>query len=166
MVTPRGRRTPEGPPRPRKGTKPTSRGPPPGSSIAGGATVNGLCASWVQQQRGHIGIEAIVGLLPARVNHLRRTLVDIACGLFCGFFAWKSWKLLHEAWVDGQTTTSSWAPPLWIPYGIMTLGMTLLTLQIALQLWPRRRAERRAAPKPARVPPGDRPTYPSDEGRQ
>jgi hypothetical protein len=26
------------------------------------------------------------------------------------------------------------------------------------------RAERRAAPKPARIPPGDRPTYPSDEG--
>ena len=26
------------------------------------------------------------------------------------------------------------------------------------------RAERRAAPKPARVPLGDRPTYPSDEG--
>lgn len=25
-------------------------------------------------------------------------------------------------------------------------------------------AERRAAPKPARVPSGDRPTYPSDEG--
>jgi len=27
-----------------------------------------------------------------------------------------------------------------------------------------KRAERRAAPKPARVPLGDRPTYPSDEG--
>jgi hypothetical protein len=26
------------------------------------------------------------------------------------------------------------------------------------------RAERLAAPKPARVPSGDRPTYPSDEG--
>ena len=26
------------------------------------------------------------------------------------------------------------------------------------------RAERRAAPKPDRVPPGDRPTYASDEG--
>jgi hypothetical protein len=26
------------------------------------------------------------------------------------------------------------------------------------------RAERRAAPKPARIPSGDRPTYPSDEG--
>jgi hypothetical protein len=27
------------------------------------------------------------------------------------------------------------------------------------------RAERRAAPKPARIPVGDRPTYPSDEGQ-
>ena len=27
------------------------------------------------------------------------------------------------------------------------------------------RAERRAAPKPARIPLGDRPTYPSGEGR-
>ncbi len=26
------------------------------------------------------------------------------------------------------------------------------------------RAERRAAPKPARIPSGDRPMYPSDEG--
>ena len=121
-----------------------------------------LCAPWVQQQRSHIGIEAIVGLLPASVNRARRFVVDFVSLLFCGFFAWKSWKLLHEAVVDGQTTWSSWAPPLWIPYGLMTLGMTLLTLQIALQLLPR--AERRAAPKPARVPSGDRPTYSSDEG--
>jgi len=28
----------------------------------------------------------------------------------------------------------------------------------------RERAERRAAPKPARIPSGDRPTYSSDEG--
>ena len=28
------------------------------------------------------------------------------------------------------------------------------------------RAERRAAPKPARIPSGDRPMYPSDEGLQ
>ena len=27
------------------------------------------------------------------------------------------------------------------------------------------RAERRAAPKPARIPPGDRPVYPPDEGQ-
>jgi hypothetical protein len=31
---------------------------------------------------------------------------------------------------------------------------------------PARRAEHRTAPKPARIPLGDRPTYPSDEGLQ
>ena len=93
-----------------------------------------LCASWVQQQRGHIGIEAIVGLLPPTVDHVRRFIVDVLSLLFCGFFAWKSWHLLHEAYVDHQTTSSSWAPPLAIPYGLMTLGMVLLTLQIALQI--------------------------------
>jgi TRAP-type C4-dicarboxylate transport system permease small subunit len=98
-----------------------------------------LCAAHVQQWRGHIGIEALATILPPGVNRVRRVLVDIASALFCGFFAWKSWTLLHEAVVDGQTTSSSWAAPLWIPYGLMALGMTLLTLQIALQLLPRPR---------------------------
>jgi TRAP-type C4-dicarboxylate transport system permease small subunit len=96
-----------------------------------------LCAAHVQQLRGHIGIEALAAILPPGVNRVRRLLVDIVSALFCGFFAWKSWTLLHEAVVDGQTTSSSWAPPLWIPYGLMALGMTLLTLQIVLQLLPR-----------------------------
>ena len=97
-----------------------------------------LCASWVQQQRGHIGIEAVVGLLPAGVDRVRRYFVDAWSMLFCGFFAWKSWHLLQEAYADHQTTSSAWAPPLAIPYGLMTLGMVLLTLQIALQLLVRR----------------------------
>jgi len=40
----------------------------------------------------------------------------------------------HEAWVDKMTTSSSWAPPLAIPYGLMSVGMTLLTVQLLLQL--------------------------------
>ena len=100
-----------------------------------------LCAPYVQQQRGHIGIEAVAALLSPRVNRVRRLVVDIVSALFCGFFAWKSIKLLHEAVVDHQTTSSSWAAPLWIPYGVMALGTTLLTVQILLQLLPRARRE-------------------------
>ena len=98
-----------------------------------------LCAASVQRHRGHVGIESVASLLPPVVDRLRRLLVDVASALFCGFFAWKSWALLREAVADHQTTSSSWAPPLWIPYGLMALGMTLLTLQIVLQLLPRPR---------------------------
>jgi TRAP-type C4-dicarboxylate transport system permease small subunit len=61
-------------------------------------------------------------------------VVDCGSFAFCAFFAWKSWTLLHEAYVDNQTTTSTWAPPLWIPYGLMAFGITLLAVQIALQV--------------------------------
>jgi TRAP-type C4-dicarboxylate transport system permease small subunit len=93
-----------------------------------------LCSAFVQQLRGHIGIEAVATVLPPSANRVRLLLVDLICVAFCALFAWKSCTLLHEAWVDKQTTSSSWAPPLWIPYSLMAGGMILLTLQLAVQL--------------------------------
>src|SRR5437660_3512643 len=93
-----------------------------------------MTAAYVQGQRGHIGIEAFVGLLSPMVNRIRLWLVDVASLLFCAFFAWKSWTLAHEAWVDGQVSNSMWSPPLAIPYVLMASGMTLLCLQILLQI--------------------------------
>ncbi|MBU3539870.1 TRAP transporter small permease [Polynucleobacter sp. UB-Tiil-W10] len=92
-----------------------------------------LCGAYVQQIRGHVGISAVSTMLPKTVNQIRVLLIDIASCAFCAFFAWKSWTLFHEAWVDGQVTSSSWAPPLWIPYIMMSIGMTLLAVQILLQ---------------------------------
>jgi TRAP-type C4-dicarboxylate transport system permease small subunit len=102
-----------------------------------------LSGAFVQAQRGHIGIEALAGVLSPRVNRWRLMLVDAASATFCLFFAWKSWTLFHEAWREGQTTTSSWGPPLWIPYSIMALGMTLVGIQLLLHLVARVRAVRR-----------------------
>ena len=93
-----------------------------------------LTAAHVQSKRGHVGIDALVGFLSPSANRLRMILVDFASLAFCAFFSWKSWTLFHEAWEDGQVTSSTWAPPLWIPYSVMAAGMTLLCVQIALQL--------------------------------
>ena len=93
-----------------------------------------MTSAYVQQQRGHIGIEAFVGLLSPTVNRVRLWLVDVASLLFCAFFAWKSWTLAHEAWVDGQVSNSMWSPPLAVPYVLMATGMTLLCVQILLQI--------------------------------
>jgi TRAP-type C4-dicarboxylate transport system permease small subunit len=88
----------------------------------------------VQAQRGHVAIEAIVGLLPARSNHIRQLVVDLASFGFCAFFAWKSWTLLDEAITENYHSGSTWGPPLWIPYSLMSVGMTLLSLQLLLQV--------------------------------
>src|ERR1700716_4347142 len=106
-----------------------------------------MSAAAIQAQRGHIGIEAIVGLLPKRVNHVRILLVDVASLVFCGYFAWKSFTLLHEALVDDYHSSSTWAPPLWIPYSLMTAGMVLLSVQLLLQI-----AAGWRAPDPAACP--------------
>ena len=92
-----------------------------------------LCSAFVQAIRGHIGIEAVSAILPEGANRVRIAIVDVGCLAFCAFFAWKSCTLLHEAWTEGQTTSSSWAPPLWIPYLLMSLGMILLSAQLAVQ---------------------------------
>src|SRR4051794_11116087 len=42
-----------------------------------------LCGAFVQSLRGHVGIEAVAGLLPAGVNRIRLTLVDLVSMLFC-----------------------------------------------------------------------------------
>lgn len=109
-----------------------------------------LAGAWVQSQRGHIGIEAVASILPESVNRVRVVVVDILTLAFCVFFSWKSWTLFHEAWVDHMTTSSTFSPPLTIPYGLMASGMTLLVVQIALQLahaWVRKADARASAPE-------------------
>jgi TRAP-type C4-dicarboxylate transport system permease small subunit len=93
-----------------------------------------MSAAAIQARRGHVAIEAIVGLLPARVNLIRQWLVDLASLVFCGYFSWKSWTLLDEAWIENYHSGSTWGPPLWIPYSLMAMGMTLLSLQLLMQV--------------------------------
>ncbi|AWN41231.1 TRAP transporter small permease [Methylobacterium durans] len=91
-------------------------------------------AAAVQAKRGHVAIEALTGLLSPRLNRARLLMADVISFVFVVFFAWKSWSLLHEAWVDGQVSQSTWGPPLWIPYSLMAVGMSLLSVQFVLQI--------------------------------
>jgi TRAP-type C4-dicarboxylate transport system permease small subunit len=93
-----------------------------------------MSSAAIQARRGHVAIEAISSMLPPRANRIRLIIVDILSVLFCGFFAWKAWVLLEEAWVDNFHSGSTWGPPLWVPYSLMTFGMMLLTVQILLQV--------------------------------
>ncbi|WP_375455030.1 TRAP transporter small permease [uncultured Methylobacterium sp.] len=91
-------------------------------------------AAAVQAKRGHVAIEALTGFLSPRVNRARLLMADVISFVFVAFFAWKSWTLFHEAWIDGQVSQSTWGPPLAIPYALMAFGMSLLGLQFAVQI--------------------------------
>ena len=93
-----------------------------------------MSAAAVQARRGHVAIEAVSAMMSPRANRIRLFFVDIATLIFCAYFSWKSWTLLHEAIVEGYRTGSTWQPPLWIPYSLMTCGMVLLSIQVALQV--------------------------------
>jgi TRAP-type C4-dicarboxylate transport system permease small subunit len=93
-----------------------------------------MSSSAIQARRGHVAIEAIVAILPPRANRVRQVLVDIASLWFCSYFGWKAWTLFDEAWVDNYHSGSTWGPPLWIPYSLMAIGMTLLSIQLLLQV--------------------------------
>lgn len=97
-----------------------------------------LSAAWVQQHRGHVGIQALGAILPPSADRMRRQLSDIVTFVFCAFFCWKTWALLIEAVKDGQISGSAWGAPLWIPYGCMAVGMTLLTLELLVQVLTRK----------------------------
>ena len=90
--------------------------------------------AWIQARRGHVAIDALSHLLPPGADRVRGILADALSFLFVSFFAWKSITLLMEALADGQTTPSAWGPPLWIPYGCMSVGMVLLAVQLLLQV--------------------------------
>ncbi len=92
-----------------------------------------ISAAAVQARRGHIGIEVFGSMLPERWRQRRNIFLDALAFTFVAFMAWKSGALLRDAWVEGQVSDSTWGPPLYIPYGLMTFGMTMLAAQLALQ---------------------------------
>ena len=93
-----------------------------------------LSCAWVQQSRGHIGIQALSAVLSPRADRARLFLGDLMSFLFCSFFSWKSWTLLLEAIEDHQISGSAFGAPLWIPYSSMAIGTSLLALVLFAQI--------------------------------
>lgn len=93
-----------------------------------------VSGAFVQSKQGHVGVEAIADLLPDWANRLRHGITETLSLMFCSFFSWKSWTLFREALHEGFTSNSTWGPPLWIPYLLMACGMTLLALQLLLDV--------------------------------
>lgn len=93
-----------------------------------------LAAAYTLAARAHVNIEIVDAMLSPRANRWRMLIADLGAAGLCGFVAANAWTLSVAAGREGWVSNSTWGPKLWIPFGIIALGMTLLTLQYLVQL--------------------------------
>lgn len=93
-----------------------------------------MSAAFTQASRGHVGIEVLDVMMSEKANRYRYMLGDLLSLVFCFFIAWKSWQFFHEAWADGKMSNTSWGPKVWPAYLSMAVGMSLLSLQLLVQI--------------------------------
>ncbi len=79
--------------------------------------------------RGHVNVDLLPHYLGQRGRRLLALLASTGGLLFCLVLAWSGFDLFLEALVNGWTTDTVWALPLWIPYLSLPLGIGLLSLQ-------------------------------------
>ncbi len=90
---------------------------------------------YVLLTRGHVNVD----LLPHYLGQTGRLILALVASLlsmgFCAVLAWTGWHYFHEAWSEGWVTETVWGPPLWIPLLPLPLGVGLLTLQYAVDVY-------------------------------
>ncbi len=93
-----------------------------------------LAANYAQMRRAHVGTEVLQALMPERWNRRRILGGDILSLLLCAFMAVKVLQYDWQAWSKNWRTDSTWAPPLWIPYTLIGVGLVLISLEYIVQI--------------------------------
>lgn len=93
-----------------------------------------LAAAYTQAERGHVGIEVLDEVMSPKWNRYRLMLGDFLSLVVVAFVARNAWHYAWDAYQQGWTTSSTWAPPLWIPYFLMAFGLSTTGLQMIVQI--------------------------------
>ena len=79
--------------------------------------------------KGHVNVDLLPHYMGPRGRFVLALIASLLGLLFCLILTWKGYEFFHEALVNGWTTDTIWALPLWIPYLSIPLGIGLLCLQ-------------------------------------
>jgi TRAP-type C4-dicarboxylate transport system permease small subunit len=93
-----------------------------------------MAAGHTLAARAHVNIDIVDHLMSGSLNRWRLLLADVGAAGLCGFVAVNAWRLTGIAWSEGWVSNSTWGAKLWIPFGFIALGMSLLTLQYLVQI--------------------------------
>jgi len=88
-----------------------------------------LGAPYLLLTHGHVNVDLIPLYLGRRGRLLLALLASGLSLAFCLVVGWAGLQWWHEAWAADWRAETVWAPPLWIPYFALPLGLGLLALQ-------------------------------------
>ncbi|RDD60632.1 TRAP transporter small permease [Ferruginivarius sediminum] len=84
---------------------------------------------YVLLKRGHVNVDLLPHYLGERGRFFLALFASGASLAFCAFIAVYGFTFWHEAWVNDWRAETVWAPPLWVPYASVPIGMGLMSLQ-------------------------------------
>lgn len=93
-----------------------------------------LASSFTQLERAHVGTEVLDLIIPKHWVPWRIVFGDALSCLVCVIIGVYVTAYAIEAWDEGWTTDSTWAPSLWIPFALIAAGMWLTALQCLVQI--------------------------------
>ena len=86
------------------------------------------------KQGGHIRVNLLIRLLPARARRLAELWSIGACAAAFGYFTWWAFDLVYFSWAFNDISPGLLAIPFWIPRGAMALGALVMTVALVDEL--------------------------------
>ncbi len=82
----------------------------------------------------HIGVDALVKIMPPKVRRIIGGAAITACLIYCGLFIKGSWVYLAKMYQFGIELNDVPIPK-WIAHSILLIGMVLIAIRLLILLW-------------------------------
>ena len=82
----------------------------------------------------HIGVDALVRIMPSKVRKVISAIAVIACLTYCGLFMQGAWVYLAKI-RQIAIELDDLPIPKWIAHSILLIGMVLMAIRLLILLW-------------------------------
>lgn len=94
-----------------------------------------LAGPWLIRRKGHIHIELIIAVVPARVARVMETVIYVACTLACLTIAWAGLSIVLDSLETKRFLSRSFDTPAWTVLSVFPFAFTLMAIEFARYLF-------------------------------
>ncbi len=99
------------------------------------AAVTFLALPEVTRRHEHLTADFFLALMPPRLRtFIEGVLSPLAFALYACGLIWLMWMLAEGSWTDGVRSEGITRTPLWIPQGLILLGLATVLMRLVIQL--------------------------------